>query len=182
MKHYGITDHTDRRMVLHTCCAPCGTASAHRLLDRGFEVILFFSNSNIATRDEYERRLESARKLADVLDLSLKVDTYDHQDWLDWIKGLEKEPEKGRRCERCFAYSLRRTAAFTRRIGFPYFTTTLTISPHKISRMIFDVGGKFPSFRAFDFKKQDGFKQSLAYSREYALYRQNYCGCEFSRR
>jgi epoxyqueuosine reductase len=170
------------RILVHICCAPCATASAERLLLEGRKPVLYFSNSNIAPEAEYTRRLESARMLADRMALALEEDVYDHAAWLEAVRGLEMEPEKGRRCLQCFEFSLTRTAQEARRLGIDEFCTTLTISPHKVSRRIFEIGARFPGFVPIDFKKQDGFLRSLQLTRELDLYRQGYCGCEFSRR
>ncbi|MDX9781263.1 MAG: epoxyqueuosine reductase QueH [bacterium] len=169
-------------IILHVCCAVCAAACAERLRSEGEEPLLFFSNSNIAPKAEYDKRLEAARTLASAWDLELVEDIYDHQAWLEAVKGYENEPEKGRRCPVCFDFSFARTAAFARERGISAFTSTLTVSPHKISRMVFAAGGKYPEFRNYDFKKKDGFKRCVILSRELGLYHQHYCGCEFSLR
>jgi hypothetical protein len=110
----------------------------------------------------------------------LKRNTYDHDAWLAQIKGFEHEPERGARCAKCFDFSLRRTAQMAKRLNIPEFTTTLTISPYKSSKMIFEVGSKYAGFSPIDFKKRNGFLRSSQISREMHLYRQSYCGCEFS--
>ncbi len=170
------------KMLLHTCCAPCAAPSAERLVLDGHEVILYFSNFNIFPESEYRLRLEHARRLAQKMNLVIEEDEYDHARWLDHVHGLEHEPEQGRRCRRCFEFSLHRTAELAARRGLPAFATTLTLSPHKVSRVIFEVGASFPGFVPIDFKKKGGFLRSVALSREWDLYRQNYCGCEFSHR
>jgi hypothetical protein len=170
-----------QRILLHVCCAPCATHSIEKL-GATYDVTLFFSNSNIHPRDEYETRLAQARKLADLTGCRLIEDAYDHAAWLAFIAGFEAEPEKGRRCLKCFEYNLARAAQCARRNGFDGFTTTLTISPHKRSPDIFRVGAGLGDFLAVDFKKRDGFRRSIELSRQYGLYRQAYCGCEFSRR
>jgi predicted adenine nucleotide alpha hydrolase (AANH) superfamily ATPase len=168
------------QILLHTCCGPCATTCVERLLpDR--EVVLFFSNSNIAPEAEYLKRLEHAGKLAGLLNIALREDTYDHQAWLAHVKGLEDEPEGGRRCEKCFAFSLAKTAAMAKALGIPAFTTSLSVSRYKSSPVIFSVGKAFETFLPMDFKKRDGYARSIELSRQYGLYRQNYCGCEFSR-
>ena len=146
----------------------------------GYTVTLFFSNSNIYPEAEYQKRLAETRRLAEIWQIVLEEDQYDHEQWLAHIRGLENEPEKGKRCEKCFEYSLMRTDKIAERLGIPYFTTTLTLSPHKVSRIIFAIGKRFPRYLPFDFKKEDGFLRSLQLSKEYNLYRQRYCGCEFS--
>ncbi len=172
--------------LLHACCGPCASASAERLLEEGHGVTLFYSNHNIAPEAEWDRRLEGLRRVAEELSLPLVVDPPDHQDWLRTVRGYEKEPEGGARCALCFRYSLSRTAEQLRRSGpegqaFDSFATTLTISPHKNFDLISEIGRTWPEFRPWNFKKKDGYRRSLALSREWGLYRQNYCGCEFSR-
>ncbi|THB65124.1 MAG: hypothetical protein D6B27_09195 [Gammaproteobacteria bacterium] len=170
----------DKRILIHICCAPCATASVERVIEDGIQPVLYFSNSNISPHEEFMRRLESARTFTAITNLQLEVDKYNHENWLAFIKGLEGEPEKGGRCNRCFEFSLQRTYLKAQELGIEKFCTTLTISPHKISSNIFKVGEKFPGFQAYNFKKKDGFRRSLKLSDEYELYRQKYCGCEFS--
>jgi predicted adenine nucleotide alpha hydrolase (AANH) superfamily ATPase len=169
-------------ILLHTCCAPCAAPSAERLVLEGREVILYFSNFNIHPEAEYLKRLETARKLAEKMNLVIEEDQYDHEEWLRHVQGLENEPEKGTRCHKCFEFSLTRTNQMAERLGIEAFATTLTLSPHKVSRIIFEIGRQFPRFVPIDFKKQGGFLRSIELSKEYDLYRQSYCGCEFSRR
>jgi predicted adenine nucleotide alpha hydrolase (AANH) superfamily ATPase len=169
-----------RKILLHVCCGPCSTEAVQRLLEIG-EVTLFFSNANIYPEGEYQRRLEEARKVARRTDCPLVEDAYDHAAWRDYVAGLEQEPEKGGRCRKCFEYSLSRAAQYAREYGFDAVTTSLTISPHKVSQDIFAIGSRLTGdFLEIDFKKKDGFRKSLEWSRTWGLYRQNYCGCEFS--
>ena len=145
-------------------------------------VAMYFSNSNIDSRGEYDLRLAEARKVADAEGVDLAADPYDHERWLREVAaGYEDEPEKGRRCERCFAYSLARTAEFLDNNGFDAFCTSLTVSPHKPSAVIF-ASSDNPAFLKEDFKKKEGFKLSVRRAAELGLYRQAYCGCEFSKR
>ena len=169
-----------QRILLHVCCGPCATASIERLIEDGWQVDLFFSNSNILSRAEYDKRLESAEKTAEYFKLKLLNDAYDHQLWLNAIKGLEDEPERGARCSVCFGYSLRRTAEAADAGGYDGFTTTLSISPYKDSSVLFSSGNSAGRFIEYNFKKKDGFKRSLELSKELNLYRQGFCGCEFS--
>lgn len=142
---------------------------------------MFFSNSNIDTREEFDRRLAAARKLAAADGVELVVDDYDHEAWLhDVADGFEAEPEKGRRCERCYRYNLAKTAAYAERNGFDAFTTSLSVSPHKPSGKVFAASDN-PKFLREDFKKRDGFVVSVKRAAELGLYRQPYCGCEFSK-
>jgi len=151
----------------------------------GHDVAMFFSNANIAPADEYARRLDAVRLLADRLSVPLCVDETRHDDWLrEAACGYEREPEKGARCSRCFRYSLCRTREAMARQGFDAFTTTLSVSPHKHSPTLFAIGQSLDParFLAIDFKKRDGFKHSLRLAADFSLYRQSYCGCEFSMR
>ncbi len=170
------------KLLLHTCCAPCAAPSAERLVLGGRDVVLYFSNFNIHPETEYLKRLETARKLADQMDLVIEEDQYDHAEWLTHIQGLENEPEKGARCRKCFEFSLVRANQMAERLHIPSFATTLTLSPHKVSRIIFEIGSQFPRFEPIDFKKKGGFLRGIELREKYDLYRQNYCGCEFSKR
>jgi predicted adenine nucleotide alpha hydrolase (AANH) superfamily ATPase len=169
-------------ILLHICCAPCATTCIERLSSSGYEVILFFSNSNIFPEEEYEKRLENARKLAGILNLRLEVDSYEHEKWLRHVRGLEDEPEQGRRCLKCFEFNLSRASKMADRLKLPSFTTSLSVSRYKQSARIFEQGYAFPKFEAIDFKKKNGYSRSIELSKAYGLYRQNYCGCEFSMR
>ena len=171
---------TPKRLLLHVCCGPCATASLERLRAQG-EVTLFYSNANIHPAAEYAKRLEQVRLLAAACACELVEDTYDHAAWRAWIRGLEAELEGGARCRRCFEYSLRRAARYAAEHGYSGLTTSLTISPHKRSADIFAVGRQVTDlFLDVDFKRADGFRRSLELSEQYGLYRQDYCGCEFS--
>jgi predicted adenine nucleotide alpha hydrolase (AANH) superfamily ATPase len=170
------------RILLHVCCAPCSTAVVERLQEQGYDIKLFFSNSNIHSAEEFNKRIDEARKLALMLNLDLIEDAYDHDAWLAHICGLEDEPERGKRCLKCFAYSLGKTYIMAQKLGIPGFTTTLTVSRHKSSRDIFSIGSTLPGFLAMDFKKQDGYTRSIILTKQFELYRQGYCGCEFSKR
>ncbi len=172
----------NRNILVHICCAPCAAPSCERLMLRGYTITLYFSNSNIYPKSEYNRRLQNACKLAKIWNVDIKEDLYDHSSWLKEIEGLEDEPEQGQRCIKCFNYNLKRTAILADRLNFSAFTTTLTLSPRKISKIIFEIGEKYHKFASFNFKKENGFFRSIQLCKEYDLYRQNYCGCEFSLR
>lgn len=150
-----------------------------------YEVTLFYSDSNIWPREEYDRRLGEARRIAKAYSLELVEDSYDNEAWMEHIKGLEAEPERGARCRKCFEFNLERTAEFAKANGFSSFTTTLTVAPQKVSEMVFKEGRDAAekagiNFLEINFKKQDGFKHSLELSDKHNLYRQDYCGCKFS--
>lgn len=177
------------RVLLHTCCGPCASACAPRLREQGHEVALFFSNSNIDTAEEFGRREAAARKLAEAEGVEMATDEYRHGDWLEAVaKGFEAEPERGARCERCFRWSMERTAEFAAANGFDAFASSLTVSPHKPSGLVFAAGreaaaaaGGVVEFLEEDFKKRGGFLESTRRAKELGLYRQGYCGCEFGR-
>lgn len=173
------------KVLLHTCCGPCASACIPRLKDEGCAVALFYSNSNIDSKEEFEKRCEAASKLAAADGVEMAVDEYNHDDWLKKVaEGLESEPEKGARCRKCFEYNLRRTATYAKENGFDAWATSLTVSPHKPSKVIFGVGDLIDetTFLKVDFKKKEGFKLSVKRAAELGLYRQDYCGCEFSKR
>jgi len=170
----------NKKILLHVCCAPCATACVERLLADDRDVSLYFSNSNINSKMEFEKRLSYVEKIAGIFDVGLEIDPYQHDDWLEHVRGLENEAEKGLRCVKCFDWSLRRTAQKAAEVGIENFATSLTVSPHKISRIIFEAGNQHPGFEPWDFKKGNGFLRSRELSDEFDLYRQNYCGCEFS--
>ena len=173
-------------LLLHACCGPCSTACVERLREAGVEPVLFFANDNIDTAEEYGRRLDAIRAFAERNGVELVAAPYDHESWLRDVKGLEGEPEGGRRCDACFRHSLRAAAEYAERRGLGSFTTTLSVSPHKNSARLFAAGhdAERPGcvFREEDFKKRGGFLRSVRLAAEFGLYRQSYCGCEFSRR
>lgn len=171
------------KLLLHTCCAPCASHCILVLQNLGYDVTMFYSNANIAPHEEFLKRLESVRLLSDRLKVPVLLDEPDHADWLNKAaKGFEREREKGARCERCFRYSLSRTLDAMLKHGFDLFTTSLSVSPHKHTPTLFKVGRELDEerFLAINFKQNDGFKHSLQLAAEFGLYRQNYCGCEFS--
>jgi len=171
------------KVALHACCGPCASACVPRLKELGHEVTMVFANSNISSVEEFEKRREAAETLAKAEGVALEVLPYDHAEWLTEVAaGYEQEPEKGERCRRCFRYNLGKTAAFAKSHGFEAFTTSLTVSPHKVSAMVFEAGREVAPEVVFleeDFKKREGFKCSLKRSAELGLYRQSWCGCEF---
>ena len=177
-------------LLLHSCCAPCSSAVLERLADR-FIIYDFFYNPNISPASEYRMRAEELRRLIREMGLtgSVKVaeGPYEPERFYDTVKGLEDEPEGGRRCTRCFALRLEEAAREAGRLGADFFTTTLSISPHKDAQRLNAIGREMGEkygvpYLYSDFKKKDGFKRSIILSAQYGLYRQNYCGCEYSKR
>ncbi|HPK63515.1 MAG TPA: epoxyqueuosine reductase QueH [Sphaerochaeta sp.] len=169
-----------RDILVHACCGPCSTSSIERMLGEGWNPVLYFSNSNIFPFEEAQKRFDELMKVAKIYELEVIREIYDHESWLKAIRGFEKEQEGGERCRNCFAYNLAEANAKAIQLGFDHFTTTLTVSRFKHSPTIFAVGKQYERFEAIDFKKQGGFERSNILSREYGLYRQQYCGCEFS--
>jgi predicted adenine nucleotide alpha hydrolase (AANH) superfamily ATPase len=172
------------KIVLHVCCGVCAAGVVERLASEGHQVLGLFYNPNIYPQEEYERRLEVAQKVAKELGFPLEIASYTPQEWFRETRGLESEPEGGRRCEVCFRLRLKRTCLYIEGQGWDAFTTTLTISPHKSAEMINRVGREIGGerFLVRDFKKQEGFKRTVELAWEWGLYRQNYCGCIYSMR
>ena len=181
--------------LLHTCCGPCASYCVPALKELGREVTMLFANSNIDTKEEFDKRLREAEKLAAVDGVKIVALPYDHAEWLREVAaGYEHEPEKGARCVRCFRYNLTKAAEYAKAHGFDEFTTSLTVSPHKVSPVIFHMGvvaaenvtgakwwDSIPQFICVDFKKGGGYDYSVKRAIELGLYRQDYCGCEFSK-
>ena len=170
------------KVLLHICCAVCASACVEKLREEGSEVSGFFYNPNIHPEPEYLKRLNDLENFAKRLDFPFFIAGYNPDKWFKLIKGLENEPEGGKRCEVCFRIRLNEAYRFAKKKGFDSFTTTLTVSPHKDSEVINKVGRNLAGlfFLARNFKKNDGFKRAIELSKEYGLYRQSYCGCIFS--
>lgn len=174
------------RLLLHSCCGPC-SSYVLEYLTRYFEVSLSYYNPNIQPREEYELRLENQLKVLErIPGVTLVPCGYEGGAYDEAVRGLENEPEGGARCTECFALRLDFAARETKRLGCDYFATTLTVSPHKDAQRINAIGealaGKYGvKWLPADFKKRDGYKRSIELSREFGLYRQNYCGCLYSK-
>ena len=178
------------KLLLHACCAPCSSYVISYLANY-FEITIYFYNPNMDSNLEYEKRLQELKRFISEFNTKYPVhlisEEYDHNEFLTISKGLENEPERGRRCLKCYELRLRKSFMYAKEHKFDYITTTLTLSPHKNSKIINEIGKKIEDELEFpylfsDFKKKDGYKKSILLSQEYNLYRQNYCGCEFSRR
>ena len=175
-------------LLLHSCCGPCSTACLERLVPF-FHVTVFFFNPNITESEEYELRLgEQKRYLREVYgeEIPLVEGRYRSREFFELAEGFQKEREGGARCERCFRYRLKETESVASARGFDYFTTTLTVSPHKNYTLIAGIGREYGEkygveFLDMDFKKKAGFQRSIELSKEHELYRQNYCGCVYSK-
>ncbi|PWL44317.1 epoxyqueuosine reductase QueH [Christensenella sp. MSJ-20] len=174
------------RLLLHSCCAPCSSYVLEYLAPY-FRLELFYYNPNIAPEQEYQKRLWEQKKLAERLQIPVLEEAYRPQDFYDMARGMEDAPEGGIRCKACYRLRLRKTAQLARERGVDYFCTTLSISPLKDAQAINVIGreeGEQAGVRWLpsDFKKRGGYQRSIELAREYGLYRQNYCGCLFSRR
>lgn len=176
------------RLLLQSCCGPC-SSYVLEYLTKFFDVTVFFSNSNVFPEEEYEKRLSTQHEVTEKLSapsaIPLVADEYNHDEFLTRVKSLEDAPEGGIRCVECFHLRLERTAEYAKENGFDCFTTTLSVSPHKnagiLNTLGKEIGERFGvRFLTADFKKREGYKRSIELSRELDLYRQEYCGCEFS--
>lgn len=177
----------DNKIILHACCAICSGYPVSYLQDAGYSVIVYFYNPNIYPESEYLKRLEAEKTLCSHFGIELIEGEYTPQEFYTVSKGYENEPEKGLRCDKCFELRLRKTAELCKKLGIKIFTTSITISPHKNFQKLSTTGKKIAKeynleYLDIDFKKKDGFLKSNKISKELELYRQNYCGCEFSLR
>ncbi len=174
------------KMLVHVCCAP-DALYVMSLLQKDYDVSGFFCNPNIHPAEEYNLRLEETQKVAQTLGFDLIEDVYDPDNWFTLTEKFKEEPEKGRRCDVCYALRLDRTARRAAEAGFEIFTTVMSLSPWKKSKVMNRMGRMFAQkygidFLEADFKKKDGFKKSVALSQTHAIYRQVYCGCVYSKR
>lgn len=175
------------KIVLHACCAICSGYPVSFLQDAGYQVIVYFYNPNIYPDNEYQKRLEAERTLCKHFGCELVEADYCPNEFYEVAIGLENEPERGKRCDKCFELRLKKVAEFAKSRGIEKFTTSIVISPHKNFQKLSEIGEKIAqdeglNFLAIDFKKKDGFLKTNKISRELELYRQNYCGCKFSLR
>ena len=175
------------KLLLHACCAPCSSHTLLVLKDY-FDITIFYSNDNIYPKEEYLNRLDEVKRFIPLIskDIKLLYDEYNDKDFYDAIKGLENLGEKSERCYKCYTLRLEKTAEKAKALGFDFFTTTLSISPYKVTRWINEIGYKLEEkygvkYLFSDFKKDDGYNHSIELSKEYSLYRQDYCGCVYSK-
>ena len=177
------------RLILHACCAPC-SSYVIEYLSQYFDITLYFYNPNITEKEEYYKRFNELKKLIEIMPLKRKVKLidggYEGELFFKSTIGLENEPERGARCDVCFKLRLEKTAKLAKELNADYFCTTLTISPHKNAALINSIGEELfekydVKFLPSDFKKNEGFKRSTELCRIYGLYRQNYCGCIYSK-
>lgn len=169
-------------LLLHVCCAPC-LSSVLKTLSDAFNVALFFCNPNITPEKEYLRRRDETLGFLKKANLKNKFieASYNRDAFKSITRGLEDEPERGKRCAACIDLRLKRTAQYAKAHNYDYFATTLTVSPHKDADMVNEIGNKYSGdceYLFSDFKKRDGYLNSLKLSEKYGLYRQDYCGCK----
>lgn len=186
----GISEGTVPRLLLHSCCAPCSSYTLE-YLSQYFDITVLYYNPNISPRSEFDKRaVEQARLIAELPaqhKVKLVVSDYDYTEFLDIARGYEGCQEGGERCFRCYRMRLEKTAEKAKAEGFDYFCTTLSISPLKDSQIINIIGYETAEkygvkWLPSDFKKKEGYKRSIELSREYNLYRQNFCGCAYSKK
>ena len=175
-------------LLLHACCGPC-SSYVIEYLSKYFNITIYYYNPNIYTKEEYERRLEELKKFVNSFNNSVKVieELYDPEDYNKAVKNLEHLGEKSIRCYKCYEFRMSKAACFAKENNYDYFTTTLSISPHKNSNWINEIGSILEKeyeikYLYSDFKKKNGYKRSLELSKEYKLYRQDYCGCVYSKK
>lgn len=175
------------KIILHACCAICSAYPVSYLIDAGYSVSVYFYNPNIYPDTEYQKRLEAEKTLCRHFGVELIEGDYDRQKFLNCAKGLENEPEKGKRCIECFKLRLEQTAKLAKAKGIKNFTTSIVISPHKNFALLSSLGKEIAlkynlNYIDIDFKKKDGFLKTNQIAKSLELYRQNYCGCEFALR
>lgn len=176
------------KLLLHSCCGPCSSYVISYLRDY-FDITVLYYNPNIFPYEEYvKRKEEQKRLLREMTNDTVKLldCDYDNDKYEEVIQGLEKEPERGKRCTKCFLLRLEKTAIVGKDEGFDFFGTTLTVSPYKNAQLINRIGEKLANdydirWLYGDFKKNDGYKKSIELSKKYDLYRQNYCGCIYAK-
>ena len=177
------------KLLLHACCAPC-SSYVLEYLNEYFEITVFFYNPNITEKEEYNKRDEEIKRLIRELphknEIHLLYGKYDPKSFLEISKGLEQLPEGGERCFGCYRLRLHEAAIAAKDGGFDYFTTTLSISPHKNAQKLNEIGRELSEkydvpYLFSDYKKKNGYKRSCELSADYGLYRQSYCGCSFSK-
>lgn len=172
-------------LLLHTCCGPCSTTVLEQVMP-DFDITLHFCNPNLDSHTEFARRLEAQQTVAEHFSVPLVIEPYESQRFSALTAGLESEPEGGARCKHCFTMRLADTAKLAKKKGFSIFGTTLSVSPHKDADLLNEIGAQLEtqfgiSYLSADFKKKGGYHRSAAIARELGLYRQNYCGCLYSK-
>ena len=178
------------KLLLHACCAPCSSAVLERIANH-FKTTIFYYNPNITDEEEYNKRIEEIKKLINIVkpkyEIKLIQGNYEPEKFFEIAKDLENEPERGKRCYKCYNLRLTETAIIAEKLNIPFFATTLTLSPHKRVDWLNEIGEQLDNnynttYLYSDFKKKEGYKRSIILSKEYNLYRQDYCGCIYSKK
>jgi epoxyqueuosine reductase len=172
------------KVLLHICCGVCAAGSTEQLISEGHRLTGYYYNPNIHPAEEYDKRLQATKTVAEIMHFQVIVPKYSPEKWLESAANLSQEPEGGKRCEVCFKIRLQATYDYMRVNDFDVFTTTLTIGPQKstetINRIGREIGGE--RFLVRDFKKHGGYQRAVKLAKQYQIYRQNYCGCLYSLR
>lgn len=185
-----LENNIGKKVLLHSCCAPCSSYCIE-YLSNYLEVTILYYNPNIEPIEEYNKRKEEQIRLINTIKTKYKVDyidcDYDNDIYKKTIEGLENEQEGGSRCLKCYNLRLEKTCLLAKQLNYDYFCTTLTVSPYKNSMILNEIGKKLSlkyniKYLYSDFKKKEGYKRSIILSKEYNLYRQDYCGCIYSKR
>ena len=173
----------ENKILLHSCCAICSGYPISLLKEMGYSPVVYFCNPNLDTREEFELRLEAQKRLCEYYNVELIVEPYSPNEYLEFVFGLENEPERGLRCDKCIELRLRKSAQKALELGIKSLTTSLVISPHKNYEKISKLGKSISEdYIAIPFRKNDGFLKTNNISKELGLYRQNYCGCKFAKK
>lgn len=185
MKKIINTFDTKKTILLHSCCGPCSSAVLERL-NNYFDITVLYYNPNIEPKEEYLKRKQVQIDLLNKLNIKYMEIDYLNEEYHNKVIGYENEPENGKRCHICYKLRLEKTALLAKQNNYDYFGTTLTVSPYKNSQIINHLGQELENkynikYLLSDFKKEEGYKRSIELSKEYNLYRQNYCGCLYSK-
>ncbi len=178
------------RLLIHSCCAPC-SSYVLEYLSQYFDITLLYYNPNISPKSEFEYRVSELKRLVSEMpldkEINIEIPKYNDREFYDEVRGMEDIPEGGERCFKCYEIRLRKAIEYAKKNGFEYFTTTLSISPYKNAEKLNEIGerlaGEYGGVKWLpsDFKKKNGYKRSIELSRKYNLYRQDYCGCVYSK-
>ena len=178
------------RLLIHSCCAPC-SSYVLEYLSQHFDITLLYYNPNISPKSEFEYRVSELKRLVSEMpldkEINIEIPEYNDREFYDEVRGMEDIPEGGERCFKCYEIRLRKAIEYAKENGFEYFTTTLSISPYKNAEKLNEIGerlaGEYGGVKWLpsDFKKKNGYKRSIELSRKYNLYRQDYCGCVYSK-
>jgi len=175
---------SNNKILIHACCGICSGYPIFLLKEMGYEPVVYFCNPNLDTFEEFERRLDAQKTVCNHHNIELIVEEYNHDEYLNAVKGLESDPERGKRCIKCIELRLKMSSRKAKELGIGKFTTSLVISPHKNFKQIEEIGNSVSDgveYISINFKKQDGFLKTNKLSKELNIYRQNYCGCEFAK-